>query len=105
MTIDEAIVHLDPQHVRDVLNSGVAHDEHNTLGLHGRGVTASMANDFVTQLAYVKVMVTEEALVRQACRPLDELREAMLEGSGRAMAELARRGLPLPMVDRETAFL
>lgn len=41
----------------------------------------------------------------QERRSVEELWEALLEGSGRALAELQRRGVPVPTVDREPAWL
>lgn len=42
---------------------------------------------------------------RQAGRSLAELREALAEGSGRALVELQRRGEQLPSVDRDPVWL
>lgn len=96
MTIDQAIQHLSPSHVLGILNSGVAYDAGTLSSLSGRAMGSWLCNDLQSQAAYAVLATTDESAVRQACWPVDRLTEACKEGSGRAMAELQRRGVPIP---------
>lgn len=97
MTIDEAIGHLGAGHVMQILNSGHAQDRGRRDSFDGCATGAWLANNRTARAAYVTLAAAREADVRQACKSPERLRREFLEGgSGRAYAELVRRGLPLP---------
>lgn len=96
MTIDEAIAHVGPNTVTAILRSGVAFDDGTTSSFRGRALCSWLAHNEVAHDAYLVLAAAPESLLWQACRPESALREAFLEGSGRAMNELLRRGSPLP---------
>ncbi len=104
MTLDEAVKHLGAEQVRVMCNSGVAYDPCSAMSFCGRALAAQLRGDGERQLAFIVLMGRPEWLVRQACRALDELHEAYLEGSGRAAMELARRGA-LPLPERVPAYV
>lgn len=95
MTLDEAIIFLGPINVREILRSGRAHDV-AAESFNGRAITAQLRREFGKATAYYVLAASPEALLWQACRPLDDLREAYLEGSVRARREMERRGAEMP---------
>ena len=95
MTIDEAITLLGSTNVRDILRSGRSHDV-AADSFNGRAVTAQIRGDARCCEAYYVLAACEAPLIWQAIRPVDELREAYLEGSVRAWRELERRRVELP---------
>jgi hypothetical protein len=95
MTPDEAIQHLGRVHVREILRSGRAFDV-AAESFNGHAITAQLRREYRTATAYYVLAASPEALLWQACRPLDDLREAYLEGSVRARREMERRGAEMP---------
>jgi hypothetical protein len=98
MTIDEAIAILGPEAVTQIVNSGHAQDAGHPDSLRGRATMAALRGHLRASEAYgVLAAVRYEYDIRSACKSPERLeREFLEDGSGRAMAELVRRGLPLP---------
>lgn len=97
MTIDDAIAHLGADHILRILNSGHARDLGRTDSFDGRATGAWIAHDLTARVAYLTLAAAYEPDVRQACKSPERLeREFLEDGSGRAYAEMVRRGIPLP---------
>lgn len=97
MTIDEAVAHIGPEAVKAIVNSGRAHDDGPPMSFRGSAVRAAIRGDALAQSAHLTLASCREIDVRQACKSPERLtREFLEDGSGRAFAEMRRRGLPLP---------
>lgn len=97
MSIDQAIGQLGREHVREVLRSGKAFDPMAVASFNGRALTAQLHRHARECEAYYVLAACDEPLAWQAIRTVGELQEACLEGSGRALKELRRRGVALPV--------
>lgn len=95
--MDWSIAVLGVANVRTVLNSGHAADPGHPDSFRGRAATCRIRHQYRASDAYTVLASEREAVIRQACRSEQELREAFLEGSGRAMNEMRRRGLRFPV--------
>lgn len=97
MNIDDAIRHVGAEAVREIVRSGHAHDAGHVLSFRGRATSAWLRGQPVTQDACMVLAEAREADIWQATKSPERLeREFLEDGSGRAMNELLRRGLPLP---------
>ncbi len=97
MNMDEAISLLGAEHVKQVVNSGHAQDAGHPDSFRGRATAAAMRDRVTESLAFSVLAATYESDIRSACKSPERLeREWLEDGSGRAFAELRRRGIPLP---------
>ncbi len=98
ITIDDAIEILGAGRVVQILNSGRAQDAGHSESFRGLATAAALNGQLVVSEAWsVLAAVRYEVDIRSACKSPERLeREFLEDGSGRAFAELRRRGIPLP---------
>lgn len=97
MTIDEAIHITGPEKVREIIRSGHAQDAGHPDSFRGRATRAALRGHPLDAMAHTVLAAQRECDVWQATKSAERLeREFLEDGSGRAYAEMVRRGLPLP---------
>lgn len=97
MTIDSAIRCVGAEAVREIVRSGHAHDAGHVLSFRGRATSAWLKGRLTEQDAFMVLAAAHEPDIWQAIKSPERLeREFLEDGSGRAYAEMVRRGLPLP---------
>lgn len=106
MSIDRAVAILGVDQVHRIVNSGHAPDEGHPDSFDGRATAARIRGHLDLEAACRVLRGTPEITVRWACWPEDALIREFKDGSGRAMAEIRRRGLAFPVpADCQPAYL
>lgn len=98
MDMDQAIESLGAEHVMRVVNSGHAQDAGHAQGFRSHATAAALNGQLVLSEAWSVLAAVRYAVdIRAACKSPERLeREWLEDGSGRAFAELRRRGLRVP---------